>query len=77
MDTPDALVIKATDIDGGTSVLARQCRISCTSTSLQLLLAALFVLGSLWAASLLLEPFTVSGVTSVPPGVLYRAYDRQ
>ena len=60
---------------GARSELARQCRLSCLSTVLQLVVAALFVLASLWLASLLLEVVRVLGITTVPPGVLYVDYD--
>ena len=60
---------------GARSELVRQCRLSCLSTVLQLVVAALFVLASLWLASLLLEVVRVLGITTVPPGVLYVDYD--
>lgn len=60
--------------EGGSSELARQCRLSCISVVLQLLLAIVFILGSLWVASLLLEPLRILGITTVPPGIAYVEY---
>jgi hypothetical protein len=60
--------------EGGSSELARKCRLSCISVVLQLLLAIVFILGSLWVASLLLEPLRILGITTVPPGLAYVEY---
>lgn len=62
-------------VESGSSTLARQCQLACLSTVLQLVLAVLFILLSLWAASVLLEPLRILGITTVPPGILYRDYD--
>ena len=59
----------------GSSALARQCQISFVSTVLQLLLAIVFILASLWLASILLEPLRILGITTVPPGIMYVDYD--
>jgi len=59
----------------GSGALARQCQISCLSTVLQLWLAAGFILGSLWLASILLEPLRILGITTLPPGILYVEYN--
>ena len=56
---------------------ARQCRLSCISVLLQLVLAVAFILGSLWLASLLLEPLRILGITTLPPGILYVSYDNR
>jgi hypothetical protein len=61
--------------ESGSSALARQCQLSCLSTVLQLILAVVFVLASLWLASILLEPLRILGITTVPPGVAYVDYD--
>jgi hypothetical protein len=60
--------------DGGSSELARQCRLGCISVVLQLILAVFFILISLWLASLVLEPLRVLGITTVPPGIAYVDY---
>jgi hypothetical protein len=54
---------------------ARQCQLSCISVILQLVLAVAFILGSLWLASLLLEPLRILGITTLPPGILFVEYD--
>lgn len=56
---------------------ARQCQISTISLLLQILVAILFVFVCLWAASLLLEPLKILGITTVPPGIAYVDYDRR
>ena len=61
--------------EGGSSALARQCQLSCLSTVLQLILALVFILASLWLASILLEPLRIIGITTVPPGIAYVDYD--
>tara|TARA_B110000902_G_C14292067_1_gene581435 strand:+ start:3506 stop:3700 length:195 start_codon:yes stop_codon:yes gene_type:complete len=61
--------------EAGSSELARQCKLSCISVVLQFLLAILFVLGSLWLASLLLEPLRILGITTIPPGIAYVDYE--
>ena len=61
--------------ESGSSALARQCQLSCVSVVLQLLLAAIFILSSLWLASILLEPLRILGITTVPPGIMYVDYD--
>ena len=61
--------------EGGSSALARQFQISCISTILQLLLAVVFILASLWFASILLEWVRVFGITTVPPGIVFVEYD--
>lgn len=63
--------------EAGSSALARQCQISCVSTVLQLFLAVVFILASLWLASILLEPLRILGITTVPPGIAYAEYDRR
>lgn len=54
--------------------LAYECRLSCISVTLQLLVAAGCVLFSLYVASLLLEWINLVGITSVPPGIRYADY---
>ena len=54
---------------------ARQCQISTLSLVLQVFVAILFVLVCMWAASLLLEPLNLIGITTVPPGIRYVDYD--
>ena len=61
--------------EGGSSALARQCQLSCISVVLQLILAAVFILASMWLASILLEPLRILGITTVPPGLAYAEYD--
>jgi len=61
--------------EGGSTELARRCSRGWVSTTLQLILAAVFVLGALWSASILLEPLRIIGITTVPPGVAYVDYD--
>jgi hypothetical protein len=61
--------------EGGGTELARQCRLSLLSVVLQLTLALVFVLVSLYAASLLLEPLRILGITTVPPGVAFVEYN--
>ena len=64
------------DEGGGTAAqCATLCKNSCPSVTLQVLVAILFVLSSLWAASLLLEPLNLTGITTVPPGIKYVSYD--
>ena len=60
--------------EGGSTELARQCQLSCLSVVLQLVLALVFILVSLYAASLLLEPLRILGITTVPPGLMYVDY---
>lgn len=54
--------------------LAYECRLSCISVTFQVLVAFVFILASLWAASLVMEllPFLFPDlVTTVPPGIRY------
>ena len=44
---------------------------------LQLALAAVFVLASLWVGSLALEWLNLVGISSVPPGVRYHGHRRR
>lgn len=61
-------------VDAG-QVLAKECAISGASVVLQLVVAVAFFATSLWAASLLLEPLQLIGITTVPPGIAYVDYD--
>ncbi len=61
--------------NGGAAGLAKQCRLSCLSFTLQVVVAILFVFSALWSASLLLEPLNLTGITTVPPGIKYVNYD--
>ena len=54
--------------------LAYECRLSCISVTLQILVAIGCVLLSLYIASLLLEWINLVGITSVPPGIRYADY---
>ena len=38
---------------------------------LKLLLSVVLVLAALWAGTLLVELFTIEGITSLPPGLLH------
>ena len=57
------------------TVCAAECSRSVASVVLQGLLAIAFFATCLWAASLLLEPLQVIGITTVPPGIAYVDYD--
>lgn len=59
------------------TALAKQCQVSCLSTVLQLVVAVIFVLASMWLASILLEPLRILGITTVPPGIVYVDYDER
>ena len=54
--------------------LAYECRLSCISVTFQVLVAFVFILASLWAASLVMELLLFlfpDLLTTVPPGVRY------
>ncbi len=57
--------------------LAHQCRLSCLSVSLQFVVAFLFVIASLWIASVVLESVRVLGITTVPPGIAFVDYNKR
>ncbi len=56
---------------------ARAVRRSCVVFVLQMSIAVVFVLVSLWAASLLLELTPIVGITTVPPGIAFVTYDKR
>ena len=60
-----------------TDACARAVRRSCVVFVLQLTIAVMFVLVSLWAASLVLEYIPIVGITTVPPGIAFVAYDKR
>tara|TARA_B110001452_G_C15099316_1_gene383336 strand:+ start:103 stop:300 length:198 start_codon:yes stop_codon:yes gene_type:complete len=60
-----------------TDACARAVRRSCVVFVLQMSISVAFVLVSLWAASLLLELTPIVGITTVPPGIAFVAYDKR
>lgn len=54
----------------------RQCQASCTAAVAQLLCVAVLVVASVYLATLVLEPINLTGITTVPPGVLYAPYNQ-
>lgn len=60
-----------------TDACARAVRRSCVVFVLQLTIAVMFVLVSLWAASLVLEYIPIAGITTVPPGIAFVTYDKR
>jgi len=55
----------------GLSPLGRQVCLSCVSVTLQALVAVSFFLVSLYAASILVQPLELVGITQIPPGIRY------
>jgi len=62
---------------GTADACARAIRRSIVVFVFQGAVAAAFVLVALWAASLVLEITPIVGVTTVPPGIAFVAYDKR
>jgi len=59
---------------GRPGTLAYECQVSCVSVAFQVIVAFIFILSSLYAASLIMEllPLISSDlITTVPPGIRY------
>ena len=56
-------------------LVAKECAISSASVAFQLIVAVAFFVSCMWAASLLLEPLQLIGITTVPPSIAYVDYD--
>ena len=53
---------------------ARQCCLSCVSLSCQAVIAVAFFCLAFYAASLILKPLQLVGITQIPPGIAYYDY---
>ena len=60
-----------------TKLIAVQASVSLVSCILQILVSIICIVLGFWIASLLLEPFVVIGITTVPPGLAYTNPDRR
>ena len=56
---------------------ARAIRRSIVVFVFQIAIAAAFIVVALWAASLILEVTPIVGITTVPPGIAFVAYDKR
>ena len=56
---------------------ARAIRRSIVVFVFQVAIAAAFIVVALWAACLLLEITPIVGITTVPPGIAFVAYDKR
>ncbi len=56
------------------SPLARQCCLSCLSLSCQAVIAVAFFCLAFYAASLILQPLQLVGISQIPPGIAYYDY---
>lgn len=56
-------------------ICAKECARSVVSVVLQVVVLVVFFFVCAWAASLLLEPLQLIGITTVPPGIAYVGYD--
>jgi hypothetical protein len=54
--------------------LQRQCCLSCLSIACQVVIAVAFFLLAFYAASLILRPLQLVGISSIPPGIAYYDY---
>jgi hypothetical protein len=51
--------------------LGRQCCLSCLSLSCQAFIAVVFFCLAFYAASLILQPLQLVGISQIPPGIAY------
>ena len=56
---------------------ARAIRRSIVVFVFQIAVSAAFIVVALWAASLILEVTPIVGITTVPPGIAFVAYDKR
>ena len=54
--------------------LGRQCCLSCVSLSCQAFIAVAFFCLAFYAASLILQPLHLVGISQIPPGIAYYDY---
>lgn len=54
--------------------LARQCCLSCLSLFCQAVIAVAFFCLAFYAASLILQPLQLVGISQIPPGIAYYDY---
>jgi hypothetical protein len=54
--------------------LGRQCCLSCVSLSCQAIIAVVFFCLAFYAASLILQPLQLVGISQIPPGIAYYDY---